>query len=143
MAGDTTRPTSRAAGLLPRAEDWLLTGWIAIASPLIYRVTGSAGPFDPHQPAEGIVRLVSVFAALLCVAGRRQLQAGAPPERSIAQRAAVGPLTGGVLLVAIGGFTALDMPQNAILAVIATAAVLLIGFRFVGPPLATTARRAL
>jgi hypothetical protein len=58
-------------------------------------------------------------------------------------RGAVGPLVGGILLVTISGFTALDTPSRFVLLVLVGAAIVAVVVRFAAPPLPTIARRAL
>lgn len=127
--------------MLLKAEDWLLAGWIAVVSPLVFRAGGDKGPFDSGQPVEGLLRLLAVLGVILCLAVRHPKDEAAKP--SIINRASVGPFTGGLLLVLISGFTALDVPSNLVvwILLIAVAGALLV--RFAGPPLAAPLRRAL
>jgi hypothetical protein len=127
--------------VLLKAEDWLLAGWVAVVSPLVFRGGGDKGPFDSGQPIEGLLRLLAVVGVIVCLAVRHPKDEAAKP--SIINRASVGPFTGGLLLVLISGFTALDIPSNLvvwILLVVGAGALLV---RFAGPPLAAPLRRAL
>ena len=117
-------------------------GWVALASPLLYRVGGDAGPFDAGHPFIGLVDLAAVLGALSCLAARRPA-ADAAREPSILNRGAVGPLGGGLLLVAISGFTALSASQPVVLLVLLGGAVTVILVRVRVPPLPPVARRAL
>jgi hypothetical protein len=123
-------------------EDWLIIGWVAIASPLAYRETGSAEPFDSGHPLLGAVQLAAVLAALACLAARRRVADGSAQD-SATNRALVGPLTGGLLLVAISGFVALDASQPVVLAVAAATAILMVAVRLRVPPLPAQSRRVL
>jgi hypothetical protein len=124
-----------------KAEDWLLAGWIAIASPLLFRAGGDKGVFDADQPVEGLLRLLAVLGVILCLAVRHPKDEPAKP--SIINRASVGPFTGGLLLVLISGFTALDVPSNLIIWILLVAVAGAVLIRFAGPPLAAPLRRAL
>ncbi len=128
---------------LLRAEDWLLAAWVAIATPLLFRAQGGAGPFDGGAPLIGVIRLVAVFGALICLAARPDPNARALESQSIIRRGAAGPLTGGMLLVAISGFTALDVTSNVGLAVIGAAIVAMLVVHFAIRPFNGATRRAL
>jgi len=125
------------------AEDWLLAAWVAIATPFLFRVQGGAGPFDGGAPLIGTLRLAAVFGALICLAARPDPNAPVGESRSIIQRGAAGPLTGGLLLMAISGFTALDVTSNVGLGVIAAAIVAMLVVHFAVPPFNGVMRRAL
>ncbi len=116
---------------------------MALVTPLLFRVQGSpSGPFDSGRPLDGLVRLAAVLAALVCIAARRRPTV--PGERPSPNHAATGPLTGGLLLVTISGFVALDVSQPAIvLACLAAAAVLMLAVRLRAPALSTPVRRVL
>lgn len=62
---------------------------------------------------------------------------------SILGRASVGPLTGGVLLVLISGFTALGLPSNAAVILVIAAIAGGVALRVAGPPVPVNFRRAL
>jgi hypothetical protein len=136
-------PPDRAHRAVIVAEDWFLAAWVGLATPLLFRVQGGAGPFDGGAPLLGVIRLASVFGALICLAARRDPKDGTPGGASILERGAAGPLCGGLLLVAISGFTALDVTSGPGLAVIAAAIVAMIVVRVFVPPLAVAVRRAL
>lgn len=139
----TTRP-ARLAWLitLVRAEDWLLGGWVIIASPVLAHFESNAGPFDPNQPLDGAFRLLAVVGALIClVTGRSDAPDGA--SRSIQIGAATGPLTGGLLLVAVSGATGLGLSGALPTAALVVAVVLVIAVRLRWPALPTAVRRAL
>ena len=120
-----------------------MAGWVAIASPLLFRLGGDKGPFDPGQPVEGLLRLGAVLGVLACLAVRSKADAGSTPQSSLINRAAVGPFVGGVLLVTISGFTALGATNAAIYAGLLAAAIVMVAVRFMVPPVGVLARRAL
>ena len=127
--------------MLLKAEDWLLAGWVAVVSPLVFRAGGDKGPFDAGQPVEGLLRLLAVAGVVLCLAARHPKDE--PARRSIINRASVGPFTGGLLLVLISGFTALGVPSNLVVWILLAAVAGAVLIRFAGPPLAAPVRRAL
>ena len=138
-------PGIRARGRLSVlvVEDWLLAGWVALATPALFRLQGGAGPFDSGAPLEGTLRLAAVLAALICLAARRPKTDTGDAGASILERGAVGPLCGGLLLVGISGFTALDVPSGLAVALVITALVAMIAVHLAAPPLSLMVRRAL
>jgi hypothetical protein len=120
-----------------------MAGWVAVASPILFRSGGDRGPFDADQPLQGLLRLGAVLCVIVCLAVRRPPEASAKTEPSLLNRGAVGPLVGGILLVTISGFTALDTPSRFVLLVLVGAAIVAVVVRFAAPPLPTIARRAL
>lgn len=124
-----------------KVEDWLVGGWVALVSPLIFKASGDKGPFDPGQPLEGLLRLVAVLGVLVCIAARRP--ATEAKDASILNRASVGPFFGGLLLVLISGFTALETPDDVVLIVLAGSLVLMAAVRFAAPPIPVAIRRAM
>ena len=124
-------------------EDWLLAGWVAIASPALFRIHGGAGPFDPGAPLVGTLRLASVLGALVCLAARRPKAEPGRTDGSILQRGAAGPLCGGLLLVGISGFIAVDAPSGLVLALVLASLVAMIVVHVAAPPLSVVARRVL
>lgn len=131
------------AGSLLRFEDWLAGGWVAVVSPALFKLGGSRGPFDPDQPVQGALRLAAVGAVLVCVAARKSPGPKGTPVRTGVNGAWIGPFTGGLLLIAIAGFVALDAPGAAVTATLAVAAAGMVAARFLLPPLGVLARRAL
>jgi hypothetical protein len=129
--------------LLLRLEDLVLAGWVAVASPLLFRTQGSpSGPFDSGRPVDGLVRLAAVLAALVCIAARRRPATSG--ETRVSNQAATGPLAGGLLLVAISGFVALDISQSAIvLSLVGATGALMLAVHLWVPPLPTPVRRVL
>jgi hypothetical protein len=142
MSSGSASPPQGQSSVVFKLEDWLLVGWVALASPLLYRVQGSAGLFDSGHPLAGFIDLVAVLGALACLAVRRPA-ADVARETSFVDRGAVGPFVGGLLLVLISAFTALNAAQPVVLAVLAGAIVLLVLVRVLVPPLPAVARRAL
>jgi hypothetical protein len=86
---------------LMRREDWLLAGYVALASPLFAIIEGVAGPFDSGRPLEGIVRLAGVCGALICLATRNSDRP--EPTEPIMASAAAGPI---IAVLALAGATA-------------------------------------
>jgi len=121
----------------------LITGWVAFASPLLFRVGGEKGPFDPGQPLAGAIRLGAVAGVLLCLAARQRQDPAAPRQQSMMNRGALGPFVGGLLLVTISGFTALGTANIVVYAAILIAAIGAVAVRFAAPPLSVPIRRAL
>lgn len=120
-----------------------MAGWVAVASPILFRSGGDKGPFDADQPLQGLLRLGAVLCVIVCLAVRRPPEASGKTEPSLLNRGAVGPLVGGILLVTISGFTALDTPSGFVVPVLVGAAIVAAVVRFAAPPLPTIARRAL
>ena len=121
----------------------LLAGWVAVASPILFRTSSDRGPFDPDQPLQGLIRLGAVLGVVVCLAARRRPEASGNAQKSMLNRGALGPFVGGILLVAISGFTALDLGSQVVLAVLVGVGILAVAVRFAVPPLPTIARRAL
>jgi hypothetical protein len=126
-----------------RVEDLLMAAWVAVVSPILFHASGDKGPFDPDQPLQGVLRLAAVLGVVVCLAARRAVEPGVKPQSSILNRASVGPFIGGLLLVTIGGFTALDAGSQAFPVAFIAIAVLAVAVRFLLPPLPVLARRAL
>jgi hypothetical protein len=142
-AGGVARTASTGRlKLVMRFEDLVLAGWVAIVSPLIFRVGGDKGPFDAGQPLQGMIRLLAVAGVLLCVAARPPLGARGT-DRSFLNSGAVGPFSGGVLLVAISGFTALGTPSSVVLGAVIVLGIAMVAVRVAVPPLPITVRRVL
>lgn len=120
-----------------------MAGWVAIASPLLFRIGGDKAVFDHGQPLEGLLRLGAVLGVLACLAVRRKVEPGSPPTPPLLNRASVGPFVGGLLLVMISGFTALSAPTAAVYAVLLVAAAGMIAVHVALPPVSVLVRRAL
>jgi hypothetical protein len=118
-----------------------MAGWVAIASPLLFRAGGDKGPFDPGQPLQGLIRLGAVLAVVVCLAARTKNSPGSRPPTL--NRGAVGPLTGALLLVTISGFTALGPPTAAVYVVLLVAIAAAVAVHFAVPPISVLVRRAL
>jgi hypothetical protein len=126
-----------------RIEDWLLAGWVALASPLLDAAgVQGAGPFDPGHPLLSIFRLVAVVGALACLITRT---ADAPqvPDSGIMERGAIGPLAGGLILVGVSAISGLALTEAGAWAVVIAAAILLVVIRARWPALPGVLRRAL
>lgn len=129
--------------MLLKIEDLLMAGWVALASPILFRAGGDRGPFDPHQPLQGLLRIGAVICVVVCLAARRPAEPGATNQTSVVNWAAVGPFVGGLLLLTISGFVALDVPSQLVLPVLIAVAVLALVAHLAFPPLPLFARRAL
>jgi hypothetical protein len=102
------------------------------------------GGTDPRherqlRPLEGIVILASVAAALLCLVSKTagDTTGWAPIG------AWIGPLSGGLLLVAMTGFTALSAPDSWNTPLVAAGLAGVVIVRLAIPSLSVAARRAL
>jgi hypothetical protein len=142
MAGTELIAPGGAGSVLVRVEDYLLGAWMAVAGPLVTRAQRPAGLFEPARPLDGLFELLAVFAAVACIATR---SSDRPPGAGtgILGRGAVGPLTGGLMLVALDGGTALGLGGSAVPGGIVVAAVMVIAIRRWRPELPTAARRLL
>jgi hypothetical protein len=152
----------RAAGLL-RVEDWLLAGMMGIAGPALLAAQGGGGPFEPGRPIDGLIRMAGFAGALACLAtrnpsptargdaaaggvtaeNRMTAAAGASGERTVLDSAAVGPLTGGLLLVGGSAMASVGADPEVVFGPTLVAVVV---FTLVGthrPVLPTVVRRAL
>lgn len=125
-----------------RLEDWILAGWIALAAPIAGRIDGSAGPFDPGRPIDGVLCTVGVLGALICLATGRS-DAAPGTGRATLDWASVGPLTGGLLLVAFSGSAGLGLTDAAGWAVVVAGFVVVVVVRLRWPALPTSVRRML
>jgi hypothetical protein len=124
-------------------EDLVLAGWVVIVGPVLFRASGDKGPFDPDQPLQGLLRLGAVLCVVACLAARRAPVPQGKDEPSMINRGSVGPFVGGLLLITISGFTALDIGSEFVLPALVLAAAVAIVVHFVVPPLPVLARRAL
>jgi hypothetical protein len=140
LSGPQSAPSQSPRRAVLVAEDWLLTAWVALATPALFRAQGGSGPFDSGAPLLGVIRLAAVLGALICLSAR---PAPGPREPSLIGRGAIGPLTGGLLLVAISGVTALSITSGVGTALVIGAAVAMIVVRVLVPPLSIAARRVL
>jgi hypothetical protein len=135
-----TRVIRRLPGAAVRAEDWLLAGWVALASPVLVRAGGSVEPFDTGHPAQGLLLLAGFAGAIACLATRNSDSSAESP--SVLASGAVGPLAGGLLLV--GGSAASELGFDAEIffgpTMVALVAFTLLQSRL--PALPTAVRRA-
>jgi hypothetical protein len=92
---------------LVRREDWLLAGYVALASPLFAIIEGVAGPFDSGRPLEGIVRLAGVCGALTCLATRSSDRP--EPAEPIMASVAAGPIIAVLALAGASSFAGLSL----------------------------------
>lgn len=125
-----------------RIEDWLLGAWIGLVAPLFGRLDASSGPFDPGRPLEGTLQLVGALGALAClITGRSDAPAGSGPGPL--QRASIGPLVGGLLLVIVVGATGVGLAGPAVDVAIVVTIAGLVAVRLRWPALPTSTRRIL
>jgi hypothetical protein len=137
-ASSTDRPAR--ARWLPRVEDWLLAGWVALVAPAAIHLQPSSGIFDPGRPLDGLLGILAIAGAAVCLATR---STGAAAGQGLGGSAAVGPFVGGLLLVAVSTVSALELPEAMALAVAVGIAGLALLARLRWPTLPTTIRRAL
>jgi hypothetical protein len=138
--GVATRVIRRLSGTAVRGEDWLLAGWVALASPVLVRAGGSVGPFDTGQPVQGLFLLAGFAGAIACLATRNSDSTAESP--GVLASGAVGPLAGGLLLV--GGSAATELGFDAEI-VFGPTMVALVAFTLLQshlPALPTVFRRA-
>jgi hypothetical protein len=135
-------PSRRYAAVLV-TEDWLLAAWVSVATPILFRAQGGGGPFDAGSPLLGTLRILAVTGALACLAARRRPADVAAGGRPLIIGGAIGPLVGAILLVAISGFTALDLPSGAGGFIVIGALAGMLAVHFAVPPLAVPIRRIL
>ena len=124
---------------LPHVEDFLLSAWVAFVGPALIRVqNSSAGLFDASRPIDGLLDLVAVVGAVICLASR-------DPDRSRSSSisAFVGPFVGGLLLISISASTALGLTSVMALFVIGVVGVISVLVRTRLPTLPIIVRRAL
>ncbi len=138
--------TGDASGLrsvwLPRVEDWLLAAWVAVVAPLLTAAQGTTGDVLPaDRPLDGILGLMAIAGAALCLALRRPPTEGA--DRAFLASAAVGPFVGGLLLVAAATLTALDLPSDAATVFAGGLVVAAVVVRLRVPPAPVIVRRML
>jgi len=132
----------RWRSLAPRIEDWLLVGVVALAAPLLGSSKGSLA-LDAHGPVDGLIRLGAVMLALAAIAVKPRDPQGAT-GKSIFESGAIGPLSRGVLLIAITGAAALGSAAQAVAyTLIVTGIVMVIVIRWRVPPQPAQVRRAL
>lgn len=125
-----------------RIEDWALVAWMAFATPVFARIQGTTGPFDPGRPIDGVLGIAAVAGAFACLV---TTSSDRPPEDGpgILERASIGPLVGGLLLVATSAFAGLSLPDLGSKLVVVGAAIGIVAVRIRWPKLPTTVRRAL
>lgn len=129
-------------GRFLRAEDWLLAGWVGVATPLIAHAQGGSGPFDPGRPLDGLLRSLAVLAALFGLA-LRTTDGAATGGDSTSVSAEIGPLTGGMLLVGASGLAGLGLDTSAAMPVLLAVLVIAIIARWRLAPVPVAYRRAL
>jgi hypothetical protein len=127
---------------LVRAEDYVLGAWMAVAGPLLVARPEQGGLFEPGRPLVGALGIVAVLGAVACLATRSS-DVPAVSQPGLMERGALGPLTGGLLLVAIDSTTALDLPGSVAAVGIVLALVLALVLHLRVPALPVVVRRTL
>jgi hypothetical protein len=139
-SGSVTADRTRTGWLL-RVEDWLLAGWVALVAPALVHLQGSsAGPFDAGRPIDGLLGVVAITGAAVCLATR---PAGAARGPGLLGSAAVGPFVGGLLLVVFSMSSALGLGQAANLALAGAVVAIALVARVRWPVQPAMVRRAL
>jgi hypothetical protein len=136
-AAPTDRPTR--AAWLPRVEDWLLAGCVAIVAPAVIHLQPTSGIFDPGRPLDGLAGIGAIAGAAVCLATRP----ADTPASGIGVSGAVGPFVGGFLLVILSTASALDLSNGATVAVLIAIATLAVVARLRWPRVPALVRRAL
>lgn len=167
-------PSRSAVGWLSawlvRAEDIALAVWVAFVVPVLYRVQGStAGPFDPGRPVDGVVGIIGIAGAVVCLAARTAPEIGVAPRAAVGRgavpglgpapasrgggtsaggyaigsSAAVGPFAGGLIAVGASAASGLSLAGPVAEAGAAGLAILAIAVRLWLPPLPPGIRRLL
>jgi hypothetical protein len=99
-----------------RPEDLLLLAWAVVGWPLAAAVFGAAdigSLFDEGHPVRGLIWLSAVGGALVVLGTRNAEEAPRRGEQVLGGRLALlGPLAGGMSLVAAGGLAALGLPED-------------------------------
>lgn len=153
----------RLSARLVRIEDVALALWVAIAVPVLFRVQGpTGGPFDPGRPLDGMIGIVGIAGAVVCLAartvpdagtgsapgsamepGRRRLATASPGGYGLGSSAAIGPFAGGLLAVGASASAGLGLTAPVSEAGVVALAILAIAVRLRLPPLSTGIRRML
>jgi hypothetical protein len=114
---------------------------VAVVVPaLLTTQAPAAGLFDPGRPLDGLLGVVAVVGAAVCLAARHpddRARTGSPAS------AAVGPFVGGLLLVVASTAAALDLSENAVVGLVVATAIVAAVVRLRLPPPSSVARRAL
>jgi hypothetical protein len=126
---------------LVRREDWLLAGYVALASPLFALIEGVAGPFDSGRPLEGIVRLAGVCGALACLATRSSDRP--EPAEPIMVSAAAGPIIGVLALAGATAFAGLSLLPPLAFGIAFAAAIVIAVSQNHRPAVTVAVRRSL
>jgi hypothetical protein len=107
---------------------------------MIKSQTSTAGPFNLGRPIDGVLGLIALTGAILCLASKDSNHSN--PTGTLAW-STVGPFTGGLLLIGISAATALNLTSNAVLALSAGLGVAAVYAHFKLPALPTIIRRAM
>jgi hypothetical protein len=135
----TPAAPSLRARLLPRVEDWLLAGWVAIVAPAAIHLQPASGIFDPGRPLDGLAGIVAIAGATVCLVTRP----ADTPASGLGISGAVGPFVGGLLLVILSTASALELSEAAGVALAVAIAGLAVVARLRWPKVPAIVRRAL
>ncbi|MGA3058647.1 MAG: hypothetical protein ABSE70_11550 [Candidatus Limnocylindrales bacterium] len=124
-----------------RHEDWLLAGFVALASPLFAIIEGVAGPFDSGRPLDGIVRLAGVCGALACLATRNSDRP--EPAEPIMASATAGPIIGVLALAGATSFAGLSLLPPLGFGIVFAAGIMIAVSQGHRPAVPVAVRRAL
>lgn len=125
-----------------RVEDVVLAGWMVLVVPVLGRVQNSVGPFDAGRVLDGAFGLVGVIGAIACLVTTSS-DRPADEGPNILERAVIGPLIGGLILVATSAVDGLNLPPVAASMLIALTVAMVVVLRLRRPTLPTQVRRAL
>ena len=116
----------------------MLSAWMALAAPaLIHTQTSTAGVFDAGRPIDGLLGLIGIIGAVICLASHNSDSQNATGSLATVM---VGPFVGGIMLIAVSTATALSLTTTEVLMLIVILAVIAILVRIRLP---TIIRRAL
>ena len=140
MTAASSADPAAQARWLPRIEDWLLAGWVALVAPPVIHAQSSAGIFDGGRPLDGLLGLAGLAGAAVCLATGTM---GDPARPGFGVSAALGPFVGGLLLVVFSTAAALGLSEAAgiALAIVIVIGAVLVRLRW--PALPVVVRRAL
>ena len=132
------RPT--ASRWHARLEDWLLAGWVGLVAPAVVHLQASSGGiFDGGRPLDGLLGLVGILGAAVCLATDSE----GDTHAGLASTAVIGPFAGGLLLVVFSTVSALGLPETAVLIAAVAVIVVALAVRLRFRVLPVNVRRAL
>jgi hypothetical protein len=114
---------------------------MALAAPaLIHTQTSTAGVFDAGRPIDGLLGLIGIIGAAICLASHNS---DSPNATGSLATVMIGPFVGGIMLIAVSTATALSLTTTEALILIVILAVIAILVRIRLPTIPTIIRRAL